>query len=80
MNLERIVEKLWKFELEKPMSVQMLMNYVRNIEDNVESSEDNRILPCEILKGSFEDRSYKCIDFDRVLYPCRGHECLWLLE
>lgn len=49
------MEKLWKFELEKPMSVQMLMNYVRNIEDNVESSEDNRILPCEILKGSFED-------------------------
>ena len=43
------MEKLWKFELEKPMSVQMLMNYVRNIEDNVESSEDNRILPCEIV-------------------------------
>ena len=58
MVLERIVEELGKFELEKPMSAQTLLNYDRSIEDNAESIANDRILPCAILGkflGSFKE-------------------------
>lgn len=39
--LRRIVKGLWNFELEKSLSVQSLMIYCRNLDDNAGSSANN---------------------------------------
>lgn len=39
--LDRIVEGPWSFGLEKPVSVESLMNCCLNLEDNAENSADN---------------------------------------
>lgn len=48
--LRRIVKGLWNFELEKSLSVQSLIIYCRNLDDNAGSSANNGGLSSKVSK------------------------------
>lgn len=45
-----IVEGLWNFGLEKPLSAQSLLSYCGNLEDNAENSADDESLAFKVQR------------------------------
>lgn len=49
-----IVEGLWNFGLEKPLSAQSLLSYCGNLEDNAENSADDESLAFKVQREVWE--------------------------